>query len=392
MNFLLLINALVSICNCNKLLIRIHYKLTLAVFCVVCYASVSASNNDTKLKSLQSKIIQVKTDINKKERQQLSIRQQLINLKIKINALEEKYRATVKNLKYQRSVLAKLNNDQIKKNLSLREAQQKLATQIVAAYQVEQANYFKAMFSDTNKPTSSLLSAYHRYIFIARLKQMHNIKNTLEHIEKNKEQIKKQTKILEYLGNDQRLQKIELVHTQQERNELLNLLKNRIASQNKNLEQLLIAKKNLEKLITSLIPKKTVYISPALMIKLCRHFIWPTKGVVRVHFGSPIEQSSWSWNGIIISAPENQKIQAISSGRVVYASWFNGYGLLLIIDHGNGYMSLYGHNKMLYKKVNAKVEAGEVVAVVGKTDCGKPELYFSIRFDGRPVDPEKWCK
>lgn len=137
---------------------------------------------------------------------------------------------------------------------------------------------------------------------------------------------------------------------------------------------------------------KTVAISPKFMEQLCKHFVWPTKGAITIHFGSPIEQSSWSWSGIIIAAPENQGIQAVSSGRVVYADWFTGYGLLLIIDHGSGYMSLYGHNSSFRKKLSDYVEAGEIVATVGRSGSEEPGLYFAIRYNGRPVNPERWCR
>jgi Membrane-bound metallopeptidase len=149
---------------------------------------------------------------------------------------------------------------------------------------------------------------------------------------------------------------------------------------------------NLEKLINRLSPRKKVIISPELMTQLCQSFVWPTKGTVTIHFGSPIEQSSWSWSGIIISAPENQEIRAVSAGKVVYADWFTGYGLLLIIDHGSGYMSLYGHNNAFRKKLGAEVKAGEVVATVGKSGCEEPELYFAIRYNGQPINPERWCR
>ena len=370
-------------------------KIAIVILCFICLCtSVNAASNDVKLKSLLKQITKVKTDINQKEKQQTSVEQQLKNLKIKIKTLEANYRITLKKLKNQKNILIKLNADQSKQQLKLREARQKFSVQMMAAYQVEQPNYFKTVFSKDNRASPELLLAYHRYIFVARLEQMHNIKKTLEQIGLNKQQIKKQTQILEDLEGEQQQQKQELIQTEQERNKILGSLKNKIASQNQKLRQLISAKGGLEKLITRLSRvslRKTASISPKLMGQLCRSFVWPTKGSITIHFGSPIEQSSWSWSGIIIAAPEKQGIHAISSGRVVYADWFTGYGLLLIIDHGSGYMSLYGHNSNFRKKLNDQVEAGEIVAFVGKSGCEEPGLYFAIRYNGRPVNPEKWC-
>lgn len=380
----------------DNLLKSFYYKkATIIIACLTCLCTpASAASNHVKLKSLLKQITQVKTDIDKKEKQQVSVEQQLKNLKIKIKTLEINYKSTLKNLEKQKNILAKLNHDQTKQQLKLQEVRQKFSAQMRAAYQIEQPNYMKTIFNKEHYINSDLLLAYHRYIFVARLEQMHNIKKTLAQISLNKQQIKKQTKILENLESKQEQQKQELIQTQQEHNKILGSLKNKIAVQNQKLEQLISAKRGLEKLIAQLSrlsPRKTVTISPRLMAQLCRHFVWPTKGAIKIHFGSPIEQSSWSWSGIVIVAPENQGVRAISPGRVVYADWFTGYGLLLIIDHGSGYMSLYGHNKGFRKKLNDQVEAGEVVALVGKSGSEDSGLYFAIRYNGKPVDPERWC-
>ncbi|EKE01483.1 MAG: non-proteolytic protein, peptidase family M23 [uncultured bacterium] len=367
--------------------------LSIACLCT----SASAASHHTKLKSLLNQITKVKTDINQKAKQQVSVEQQLKNLKTKIKTLENDYRVTQKKLKHQKSVLTKLTNDQTKQQLKLKEARQAFSAQIKSAYQLERTNYFKTILDQGGRLNPNLLLAYHRYVFAARLEQMKDIKKTLVSIEQNKQQIKKQTKILENLETKQQQQKNELIKMQEERNKLLGSLKNKIASQNNKLKQLLSAKSNLEKLISRLaaVPvqhKAAVKISYRLMAQLCRVFVWPTKGTITTHFGSSIEQSSWTWSGVIISAPENQAVRAISSGRVVYANWFTGYGLLLIIDHGSGYMSLYGYNNSFRKKVNDRVEAGEIVSVVGKNGYEESGLYFAIRYNGKPVNPEQWCR
>jgi len=96
---------------------------------------------------------------------------------------------------------------------------------------------------------------------------------------------------------------------------------------------------------------------------------------------------------VTIGAHIGAEVHAVSGGRVVFADWMRGFGLLAIIDHGDGYMSLYAHNQSLYKRVGEWVEAGELIAKVGdsggQTDSG---LYFEIRHQGKPVDPAAWCK
>jgi len=118
---------------------------------------------------------------------------------------------------------------------------------------------------------------------------------------------------------------------------------------------------------------------------------WPVQGVIAERFGS--RRFETTWDGDVISAREGADIHAIAAGRVVYADWLRGYGLMLIVDHGKGYMSLYAFNQSLHKSVGEQVKAGETLASVGRSGGrGQAALYFGIRSNGRPVDPEHWCR
>jgi septal ring factor EnvC (AmiA/AmiB activator) len=99
------------------------------------------------------------------------------------------------------------------------------------------------------------------------------------------------------------------------------------------------------------------------------------------------------WDGMLVSGAQGTPVRAVYHGRVVYADWLSGLGLLTIIDHGDGYLSLYGHNERLYKEVGEKVTAGDTIATVGDSGGRQtPALYFEIRKAGRPVDPRPWFK
>lgn len=374
----------------------------------------NAVNNDAaKLNNIITQISAVKTDLTNKKQKHSSVKEQLKSLEKKIVVFKLNLKNTTQNLKIKKNILAKLTKDQIKQEVQLKDAQKKLSSQINLAYKIPHRSRFKdivnadANNSDNDSDSGSkhsnmhnkqpkispvLLMTYHKYIFMARLEQMHNINKTLKRLEQNKRTINQQTKELEKLEIKQKQQKLELETTKKERDALLKSLKIKIAAQSNKLTQLLLAKKNLEQLIDRLTLSKGMAMSHSQKNRFCQNFVWPTKGEVVIRFGSAIEDSSWRWNGLIISAPEGQDVRAISSGRVIYANWLSGYGLLLIIDHGNGYMSLYGHNNKIHKKINAKVAAGEVVACVGKTGCEESRLYFAIRHNGKPIDPEKWCQ
>ena len=120
---------------------------------------------------------------------------------------------------------------------------------------------------------------------------------------------------------------------------------------------------------------------------------WPALGTVRALFGKPRKVAKIKWNGVIIKARRGNNVRAISHGRVAYADWLRGYGLLIIIDHGDGYMSLYGHNEDIRKETGDWVEEGEIIGSVGNTGGqAKTGLYFEIRHNGKPTNPKIWCR
>ncbi|MDR1057185.1 MAG: peptidoglycan DD-metalloendopeptidase family protein [Coxiellaceae bacterium] len=355
--------------------------------------AVSGENSTNKLDNVLRQISKIKTDLTQKKKQQFSVKQQLNNLQRKIILLEAGYRKTEKNLRQRKKILAKLAREQLHQQNKLKNVQEKLVDQINLVYQIKQPGYFKVILMNRKKEiTPEVVLAYHKYILIARFEQMRNIKKAFAGLGQNRKKIKYETQSLEKIEKKQGQQRLELEKTKNERSQVLNSLKNKIALQNERLNRLLIAKRNLETLVNRLTPRTSVAVPPRLKKWFCRNFIWPTKGTIVTHFGSPIERSSWKWNGIIISAPENQEIYAVSSGKVIYADWLTGYGLLLIIDHGHGYMSLYGHNKSFRRGLNAQVNAGEVIATVGKSDTNESGLYFAIRYHGKPINPENLAK
>ena len=117
----------------------------------------------------------------------------------------------------------------------------------------------------------------------------------------------------------------------------------------------------------------------------------PTRGELDGRFGGPREDGGVTWKGLLIRADKGQPVKAVADGRVVYADWLRGFGNLLIVDHGGGYMSLYGNNESLLKQVGESARSGETVASVGSTGGAlESGVYFELRYEGKPFDPMKW--
>jgi septal ring factor EnvC (AmiA/AmiB activator) len=119
----------------------------------------------------------------------------------------------------------------------------------------------------------------------------------------------------------------------------------------------------------------------------------PTRGELVNRFGTPRQDGGTTWKGLFIRADGGADVKAIAAGQVVYADWLRGFGNLAIVDHGDGYLSVYGNNESLFKAVGQEVKAGDAIASVGNSG-GNPEtgLYFELRHLGRPIDPLKWVR
>jgi septal ring factor EnvC (AmiA/AmiB activator) len=117
----------------------------------------------------------------------------------------------------------------------------------------------------------------------------------------------------------------------------------------------------------------------------------PVIGELTNRFGSPRKDSGLSWKGLFIAAKTGREVKAVADGRIVYADWLRGFGNLLILDHGDGYMSLYGNNEALLRQAGEEARAGDTIASVGASG-GNPEsgLYFELRYQGKPFDPLPW--
>ena len=119
----------------------------------------------------------------------------------------------------------------------------------------------------------------------------------------------------------------------------------------------------------------------------------PVRGELVGHFGSPRNDGGLTWKGLLLAAKAGDSVKAVAAGRVVYADWLRGFGNLLIIDHGAGYMSLYGYNETLLKRVGDDISGGDAVATVGNSGGGTESgLYFELRHRGKPFDPMAWIR
>lgn len=269
-----------------------------------------------------------------------------------------------------------------------------LAGQLRAAYMIGREEPLKLLLNQKDPERAGRMFAYYGYFGRARAGQIHQIEDNVQSLAQLDTQLETEDGKLAELEKSQKAQLADLEDARQQRSVVLASLESESHTRAESLERLRSQQAGLEKLLNELrraLEKFPVDTNDAFA-RLRGKLAWPVSGRVVARFGET-RAGGVKWDGVLVATERGSPVRAVSQGRVIYADWLPGLGLLTIIDHGNGYMSLYGHNERLYKAVGEQVAAGDPIASAG--DSGgtqRPELYFEIRKGGHPIDPRPWFK
>ncbi|PAU88126.1 peptidase M23 [Pseudomonas sp. WN033] len=280
--------------------------------------------------------------------------------------------------------------------VALEAQQEQIARQLRAAYMAGQQDYLKVMLNQDDPARMARMLRYYEYVGRARVDEIERYTDTLTQIRQASaaiasEQVSLQQNREQLASREQALQ-----GEQQNRNRVLAGLRSRSQSQSEQLKSREAEREALTSLIKRLDEAVTSIPTPAGNLPFAQargKLPLPVQGRVQARFGSQRgEDARLKWDGLLIGANEGAPVHAIHGGRVVFADWLRGSGLLLILDHGDGYLSLYGHNQSLLREVGSWVQPGEAIATVGRSGGqSSPALYFAIRHQGRALDPLAWC-
>jgi septal ring factor EnvC (AmiA/AmiB activator) len=271
-----------------------------------------------------------------------------------------------------------------------------LAAQVRGAYATGRQERIKLLLNQEDPATLSRVLTYYDYLHRARAARMARLQQGLAELARTREQIGLEASRLAALQANRRAEKQSLEQSRDQRRRVVRALARELLSQGREMDQLQRDEQALSELLKGLrdalsdIPPEAPGEQPFNTRK--GKLPWPAKGRLVARYGQA-KIGSLRWDGVMISAPEGREVRAVHHGRVAYADWLRGFGLLLIIDHGDGYMTLYGNNQSLYKETGDWVEAGEAIAAVGNSGGReRPGMYFGIRFKGKPVNPRRWCR
>jgi septal ring factor EnvC (AmiA/AmiB activator) len=255
--------------------------------------------------------------------------------------------------------------------------------------------------SSLSNPGDNRITEYFAYLDSARIHDIEQLSQKVDTLKSEQSQIADQKKNLQTTLQKQQKTQQHLSSVQKAQQQQLKLVDDRLAQKNHHLNTLIANKKALEHLLTTLQKKQKVDEKKQLSFSvplgesfehLKGKLSWPVKGKVWNHFGMPIKGSEIKYTGVIIQASANSPVHAIAPGRVIFAGILRGLGLLLIVDQGHDYLTLYGHNQSLYKKVGDKVTLGDLLAKTGSgEETHRKGLYFEIRHDEKPLNPAGWC-
>lgn len=348
---------------------------------------------ERELEAVREKISALKTSMDKRAADRDRITADLQEAEVQIS---EK-RINLKDLERQR-LFSERKKVQLDARLETQEAAlveeyRLLAAQVQAAYMSGRQERIKLLLNQNDPASLGRLLTYYRYFSDYRGQNISNVAAIIEELDSLRAEAAVEERRITGLARARYAELTELNSAQEGRQRLLAKLRARIVQEGSEVERLAAQEQDLSRLITELTSILSDYpiSSEEQFSRLKGRLTWPIAGRLTHDFGQPRAGGGLKWNGVVLSAPRGREVRAVYHGRVVFADWLAGMGLLVIVDHGEGYMSLYGYNETTLKSAGDWVAPGDVIATVGESGGQQQAaLYFELRKGTRPINPRAW--
>jgi septal ring factor EnvC (AmiA/AmiB activator) len=291
---------------------------------------------------------------------------------------------------------SELHEEQSRDQNALQSERGALGEQARSAYMIGRQEQLKMLLKQSDPAGLGRTLTYYGYFAEERSRKIQAIQENVMRLQQLVVEIDQQTAQLQSLQNDASREMAGLQHARADRADALAGLTKQVASGNQELANLKREEQAVESLVAEL--ARVLQDFPVDATQSFDHMRgklpWPVPGRVTAHYQEQHANSApgMRWNGEMIEAERGAKVRAAYFGRVVYADWLQGLGLLLIIGHSGGYMTLYGHAEVLYKSVGDWVAPGDVIAALSDANGTAPQLYFEIREGRKTVDPKVWLR
>ncbi|MDD5391451.1 MAG: peptidoglycan DD-metalloendopeptidase family protein [Thiothrix sp.] len=390
------------------------------------WAAANAANPQ-KQAQLQSEIRQLSVNLDSQKDVSDSWQAEVTQLEKKLSDVAQQLYRTEEKIDATRRRLQENSQKKLKYEADLDSQKAGLAQQLQALYAAGEQSHLRLLLRQDEPSEISRNIRYFEYMNKSRITRIQSIQKTLNELNVTRAAIDKDYAEFQVLNKQQKQQQAEIETTLSARSSSLNKLNSDMRSKQKRLDKLHAADASLQQIIeqlnqqpekapedeaspprrqpdprpTTKAPNKSEPQGIAVNTSLTPNkpfsslkgaLSWPTQGKVIHGYGSPRNEKQ-RWDGVVIAAAGGTKVKAVAKGRVSFAGWMNGYGHLIIIDHDNKYMSLYGYNRAVYKKEGAVVNANETIATVGNSGGqNQDSLYFAIRQGTSPQNPARWCR
>jgi septal ring factor EnvC (AmiA/AmiB activator) len=356
------------------------------------------AQKEAELKKVNARIEKVRKAVNAdvEKRDQLSA--QLRDAELSVQSSRRELDAVRAQRIEAEARLRTLESEKAERQRELDGERSALAGELRAAYVNGKEEQLKLLLNQEDPAAFGRMLAYYGYFGRARADRIQGIKDKLEHLALLREKIAAETARLQELESRQQDELVALKSAQDSRARAVSAIDGQIKSKGGELQRLQSQSRSLEKLIADLRKALEAAAGPvarqAPFEPLKGKLPWPVQqGRVLARFGQPRAGGSLKWQGMLIGTDRGARVRAPYAGRVVYGDWLPGMGLMIVIDHGGGYMSLYGHNDEIFRKVGEPVAAGDVIGSVGDSGGHNvPALYFEVRRGRTPVNPEIWLQ
>ena len=351
----------------------------------------SIKDNKQQLNHVKHSIANVKAQLSKQQQLRESNEKKLKKTELMISKIVNELTNTRKKLELEKKNLKNFQNQEKHYQERIDKQKTSIAQQIRAAYMLPDTYFLKLLLDSNQSQDISRIRTYYYYLTQNQLNKIQALKNNIDKLQHYQKKSYQQSRLLSTLKQKQQKQHQQLKRLKSSRETIVKQINSKILTKQQHLSLLTQQEHQLEKTIFRLQKVNTTGKS-GYFGHLRGKLLWPVKGNLITHYGESINQSELTANGVLIQAEPGESVHVIANGKVIFANWLSGYGLLLIVEHGDGYISVYGRNQNLYKQLGDTVKQGEVISRVGQSGgYKKPELYFAIRHNATPKNPSIWC-
>lgn len=370
--------------------------LVVAFLVLPVWSDASTENKRRQLEDLQKRIGELEETLAETRGHRVDLVQELGDLERSGGVLSKTLHDIESNLTERSEALALLQQVRAEKSRSLRKQRGMLARQVSSAFLLGRQERLTLLLNQEDSGLVSRIMSYHEYLIRDRAARIQATRERVVELRAVEAEVVEEQTRLARLRAEQLTEQKRLHEVRDRRQALMLELDRSLHDKDTALRVLKRDAGSLRSLIERLTQSADEEESAADKQPLRGRkgqLSWPVQGRIHAEFGTQRASGGLVWDGVVLAAAAGTEVAALHHGRVAFADWLRGFGLMIILDHGDGYMTLYGFNQTLLKETGEWVEEGEAIALLGDTGGRhRPGLYFGIRHRGKAQNPRRWCR